>query len=439
MGLDTERRHSAGPPPPLRAALALAACALLAPLAAPGLSSVQGIRAEAEPGKGAPRAKAPAPVKRASPAKPLVEGVLGPGDSLFGSLRQNGVSPEAAQLVARELSGHFDFRAARPGHRYRLVQDTVGRVVDFLYRVSDTQSYRLAREGDAYRVTQERTDLVTRQARIAGIVTSTLYRAILDLGETSQLAADFTEIFAWDVDFSRASRPGDEFRILYERLYSLAPDGSERYVGPGRILAAHYEGPAGELTAVYFETGPGRGSYFRPDGTSVKRSFLQAPLRYSRISSSFTRARYHPILNVTRPHLGVDYAAPAGTPVWSVADGEVIYRGWAGGYGNLIKLRHAGGYVSYYAHLSRFANGLRVGDRVEQKQVIGQVGKTGLATGPHVCFRVTRDGRYLDPARLASPSGSPVPVAERHAFYSSRDVLLGSLGVEALAETQPAL
>jgi murein DD-endopeptidase MepM/ murein hydrolase activator NlpD len=405
----------------LRAALGFAALALLAPAAAPALSSVEAAAAEAKP------------------SRAVIEGVLGAGDSLFASLRQRGVPPEAAQLVARELSGHFDFRDARPGHRYRLVQDGAGRVVDFLYRISDGQSFRLALEGAGYRVTRERKDLLTRQARLAGIVTSTLYRSIVDLGETSQLAADFTEIFAWDIDFSRASHPGDEFRILYERLYSTGPDGREKYVGPGRILAAHYEGRAGDLTAIYFETGPGRGGYFRPDGTSVKRSFLQAPLRYSRITSSFSAARHHPILNVTRPHHGVDYAAPAGTPIWAVADGEVIYRGWAGGYGNLVKLRHAGGYVSYYAHLSSFAKGVRVGDRVEQKQVIGKVGSTGLATGPHVCFRVTRDGRYLDPARLASPNGAPVPVAERYAFYTARDLLLGTLGVEVLGETQPAL
>jgi murein DD-endopeptidase MepM/ murein hydrolase activator NlpD len=400
-------------------AIGIAALAWLAPAPAPALSGIEGLREGQKPG--------------------VVEGVLGRGDSLFGSLRRHGVPPEAAQLVAREMKQHFDFRNARPGHSYRLARDAAGRVVEFLYQVSDTTRFRLSREGDAYRVTPERTNLLTRQARLAGIVTTTLYAAIRDLGESSQLAADFTEIFAWDLDFSRSSRPGDEFRILYERLHSSAPDGGEQYLGAGRILAAHYSGRAGEFTATYFETEPGRGGYFRPDGTSVKRSFLQAPLRYSRITSTFTHARHHPILNVTRPHLGIDYAAPAGTPVWAVADGEVIYRGWAGGYGNLVKLRHAGGYVSYYAHLSRFANGLRVGQRVEQKQLIGQVGQTGLATGPHVCFRVTRDGRYLDPARLAGPTGPPVPVGERHAFYSARDTLLGTLGIEGAAGTQPAL
>jgi len=194
--------------------------------------------------------------------------------------------------------------------------------------------------------------------------------AVVALGESGQLAVDFTEIFAWDLDFSRSVRAGDGFRVLYERLYLVDPDGSRQYLRPGRILAAHFEGAAGLHTAVYFEREPGKGGYFAPDGRSVQRSFLQAPLRYSRISSSFSTARRHPILKVTRPHHGIDYAAPLGTPVWAVAEGEVIHRGRAGGFGNLVKVRHKTGYVSYYSHLSRFAKGLRKGQRVGQKQVM---------------------------------------------------------------------
>jgi murein DD-endopeptidase MepM/ murein hydrolase activator NlpD len=166
---------------------------------------------------------------------------------------------------------------------------------------------------------------------------------------------------------------------------------------------------------------------------------LQAPLRYSRISSSFTRARFHPILKRTRPHQGIDYAAPTGTPVWAVGNGVVIYRGWGGGYGNLVKVRHEGGYVSYYAHLSRFAKGLRVGQRVSQKQVIGHVGATGLATGPHVCFRITKDGRYVDPARVSRPTADPIPARMRADFYGTRDELLAQLGTRPSFETFEAL
>ena len=173
------------------------------------------------------------------------------------------------------------------------------------------------------------------------------------------------------------------------------------------ILAARYSGTSGEHTAVYFESEQGRGGYFRPDGTSVQGAFLQAPLRHARISSRYSHARLHPILKVTRPHHGIDYAAPHGEPIWAVADGKVIYRSRAGGFGNLVKVRHANGYVSYYSHLSAFANDLRVGDSVQQKQVIGFVGSTGLATGPHVCFRIAKDGKYMNPARMPAPAGPP--------------------------------
>jgi murein DD-endopeptidase MepM/ murein hydrolase activator NlpD len=190
---------------------------------------------------------------------------------------------------------------------------------------------------------------------------------------------------------------------------------------------------------VYFESEEGRGGYFRPDGSSVQRQFLMAPLRYSRISSRFSAARRHPILKITRPHHGIDYVAKAGAPAWSVADGEVIYRGWAGGFGNLLKVRHVKGYVSYYAHLSRFATGLRVGDRVQQKQVIGYVGQTGLATGPHVCFRVAQNGRYVNPANLEIPVAKPVSDAVRDAFVATRDTLLSELDAGTFVASGEAL
>ena len=160
----------------------------------------------------------------------------------------------------------------------------------------------------------------------------------------------------------------------------------------------------------------------------MERAFLLAPLKFSRISSSYSTARRHPILNVVRPHRGIDYAAREGTPLWAVGDGTVIFRGWAGGSGNLVKIRHRNGYVSYYAHLSRFEPGLRVGSVVEQKQVIGYVGETGLATGPHVCFRLQKNGRYVNPLDISAPAGDPVAQEDRLRFESARDLLLADLG-----------
>lgn len=370
-------------------------------------------------------------VRREPAPKPrndrITKGSIRRGESLSRSLTRNGVSAKSIGVIVAAMSPHYNFRHSQPGHDYRLTQAEDGSIVEFRYNTSPVRGYRMSRAGDAYAVELEQAVLTPRVVRLAGIVTETLHDAVRDLGEHSQLAADFSDIFAWDIDFSRSVQPGDEFRILYERLYRTDLDGDEVYVRPGRILAAHYQGAAGDHTAIYFESEEGRGGYYRPDGSSVQRSFLLAPLRYDRISSSFSSARKHPILNVMRPHHGIDYAAPTGTPLWSVADGKVIYRGRAGGFGNLVKVRHNGGYVSYYAHLSRFAKNLKVGQPISQKQVVGYVGKSGLATGPHVCFRIAKDGRYVDPNRLRTPSVDPVAAEVRHLFHANRDILLAEL------------
>jgi murein DD-endopeptidase MepM/ murein hydrolase activator NlpD len=366
-------------------------------------------------------------------------GELARGDTLASALARANVPPNIVHLVTRRTATEFDFRRSQPGHRFRLTQDLDGRVLDFRYWTSPTESIRMALQDERYIVGREQAVLQPRVSRIAGVVNSNLYSAVSELGEAAQLAYDFSDVFAWDVDFSRSVKRGDEFRILYERLYYKDENQNEVYAGPGRILAAHYGGTVGEHTAIYFETEEGRGGYYRPDGSSIEREFLIAPLRYSRISSRYTSARRHPILKITRPHHGIDYVAKSGTPVWAVADGEVIYRGWAGGFGNMVKVRHVDGYVSYYTHLSGFGSGLRVGDLVQQKQVVGFVGMTGLATGPHVCFRVAKDGRYVNPASLRRPSAKPIQESLREDFYAVRDTLLSELDSGPFVATSEAL
>jgi murein DD-endopeptidase MepM/ murein hydrolase activator NlpD len=369
----------------------------------------------------------------------VTRGEIGSGESLGSSLQRQGISPGTIHLIASEMRKVFDFRRSRPGDAYRLGQDSDGRVLDFRYSQGPEESFYLAWEGTRYVVRQETAELRPQIAKIAGVVDSSFYGAVLALGEQSSLASEFARILAWDIDFSRNVHPGDEFQILYERLYRRNDDGDEIYVRPGRVLAGHYNGNVGEYTVVYFEDERGAGAYFRPDGSSVERAFLAAPLEFSRISSRFTRARRHPILNVTRAHPGIDYAAPRGTPIWAVADGVVEYRARAGASGNLVRIRHAGGYTSHYAHLANFASDITVGDHVEQKQLIGYVGSTGLSTGPHVCFRVKKDGRYVDPMRIASPAGAPVDEKKRPIFENIRDQLLADLGPGLLSVDDEAL
>jgi murein DD-endopeptidase MepM/ murein hydrolase activator NlpD len=371
--------------------------------------------------------------------KIVTRGEIGSGESLGSSLRRQGISAGAVHVISTEMRGIFDFRHSRPGDTYRLAQDLDGRVLDFRYTQNPEESHSLSWDGMRYTARKETAELRSQIAKIAGVVDSSFYGAVLALGEQSALATEFSQILAWNIDFSRSVHPGDEFQILYERLYRRNDDGEDEYVRPGRILAGHYEGRAGEHTVVYFEDDKGAGAYFRPDGTSVERAFLAAPLEFGRISSRFTRSRRHPILNVTRPHPGIDYAAPHGTPVWSVAAGVIEYKARAGASGNLIRVRHEGGMTSHYAHLANFAKGLKVGDRVEQKQVIGYVGSTGLSTGPHVCFRVKQDGRYVDPMKISGPAGDPIDSERLAVFRSIRDQRLADLGPGPLSLADEAL
>ncbi|MBW2714653.1 MAG: M23 family metallopeptidase [Deltaproteobacteria bacterium] len=370
----------------------------------------------------------------------IVEGVLERGDTLARSMTGQGVNARTVDQIARGMIGYYDFRHSQPGHSYRLVQNEDGEIESFRYRISQIIGYELRRDtSGGYAVVREEAELWPRQTMVAGIVTYSLYGAITDLGAGPQLASDFTDVFAYDVDFSRMIRAGDEFRILYEQLYRTDQNGEDVFVRPGRILAARYAGTSGEHTAVYYESSEGRGGYYRPDGSTVQREFLMAPVRYARVTSRYSAARRHPILKITRPHHGIDYAAATGTPVFAVAGGEVIYNSRAGGFGNLVKVRHEGGYVTYYGHLSRFADGLHVGQPVSQKQVIGYVGSTGLSTGPHVCFRVAKNGTYVNPIQLPTPESPPLPEQFTQSFQIHRDNLLASLDSGTLVAADEAL
>ena len=376
------------------------------------------------------------PVPEPLPAAPIEvrvfsEGQLKRGETLARSLAKQGVGPALVNEIATALRPSFDFRYARAGDRYRLARDAEGRVLEFDYVRSEFERYGLRRDGDGLVAERYEPELRVERARLAGMVTSSLYNAIAALGESGDLSHDFAEIFAWDVDFSRAVHAGDEFHILYERRYLRSDEGRERYVGPGRILAARYASARGEHSAVYYEQGKGRAGYYRPDGSAVERQFLQAPLRYRRITSTYSTGRLHPVLGRRRPHLGIDYAATTGTPVWAVGEGRVMFRGWSGGLGKTVKIRHENGFESWYGHLSRYPN-LRLGQKVQQKQVIGYVGSTGLSTGPHLHFVLKKSGRHVNPSTLRQAAATPIPRHQMEQFATARDQLLRALDPSAL-------
>ncbi len=374
------------------------------------------------------------------PVAPLVEDVIRPGDTLLAALARHGVAASTAFAIARELEPHFDLRRSRPGHRYRIERDEQGALIAFRYDVSDLEHYQVTQQSEGWETRAAKRGIIRQQARLSGVVATTLYDAIGDLGERPGLAAEFANIFAWDVDFAKGVHSGDEFHLLYERNYVAREGGGGlRYVGPGRILAARYQSGGRTHEAIFYETAPGVGNYYREDGSPVQQGFLAAPVRYTRISSSFTHARFHPILRKTRPHPGIDYAAPVGTPVWAVAEGTVTHAGWQGGYGRLVKIKHADGYESFYAHLSGFGKGVRVGQRVGQKQVIGYVGSSGLSTGPHVCFRISKNKKFVNPASTRIPSGERIAGRQRQDFETIRDARLAQLIPTTLVAVDEAM
>ncbi len=353
----------------------------------------------------------------------VVTGRIQRGGTLGSALHSEGVGPEVVDRIARGMRPVFDFRYAHAGDSFALVRSETGELLSFEFQRGRRDLYSLSPGPDGRLVPLHlEVPLERRTVRLAGRIRSSLFEAIVGLGESPELVQDFADMFAWDIDFSKEARPGDEFRVLFEKFYDR--DGFVRY---GKLLAAEYQPKHRTLVAIYFEEDDGYGDYYRPNGESVRGTFLRAPLRYRRISSRYSRSRLHPILKVRRPHEGIDYAAAHGTPVWAVADGTVIFRGWSGGFGRLVKIRHPTGYVSYYGHLSRYGDDLSVGSRVRQKQVIGYVGATGLATGPHLDYRLKVNGRFADPLRVKLPQGEPIRVKNAVRFAVVRDALLREL------------
>jgi murein DD-endopeptidase MepM/ murein hydrolase activator NlpD len=244
----------------------------------------------------------------------------------------------------------------------------------------------------------------------------------LGAGERVRLAWDLADTYMWQVDFTRDIREGDAYQVLIERLVS--EEGEVRF---GRILAADLRIAGKALPAFRFRNSRGAESFYDQEGNSLTRAFLRAPLQFRRISSSFSRSRFHPVLNRYRSHQGTDYSATPGTPVMAAGNGKVLRAGRAGGYGNLIELSHANGVTTRYGHLRGFAGGIRTGVRVSQGQVIGYVGSTGLATGPHLHYEFRVNGVARDSRRVDIGEGEPVPAADRPAFERDREALAGQL------------
>ncbi len=368
----------------------------------------------------------PAPDASAAPVGPpgVVEDKVGKSDTLGRLLKRSGLTAAETDEVIRSLTGVLDFRTIRVGQTYRIERGPDGRVAKFKLVVSKTLTVRAERDAGGVLVGIADA-MATRVETVAigGKIDSSLYAAIKKAGEQGPLVDFFVDVFAYDLDFNNDTHDGDTFKIVVEKELG----DSNQLLKYKRILAAQYVGKAGTFKTYYFD-----GGYYTENGENAEKTLLKTPLKFFRVSSKFDRNRMHPVLHTTRAHLGVDYAAPTGTPVWAAANGTIVHRAPSGGAGNLVRIKHDGGIETQYMHLSKFAKGQNVGDKVAAKTVIGYVGTTGLSTGPHLHFGVKQNGSYIDPSKLAPIRGKKLPAKQLGTFKAEVQRLDGLMNDVAL-------
>ena len=345
------------------------------------------------------------------------------GDTLYESLIKEGVSAAEILNLQEKVKPVVDFNYLPVGSEYSLKYNPEGKITEFVYKPNPIDIYCIDISNsdlEDLKVTKE--EVSTEVVQLEGKIKYSLYDSMLECADSPQLALQLAEIFAWQIDFLTECREGDTFNILAEKQYR---GDFYRWV---KILAAEYEGELlSKHTAILFEDPSGHIDYYTEEGESLRKAFLRAPLNYKYISSYFSNNRLHPILRIWRPHLAIDYAAPSGTPVSTIGDGTVIYAGWDSGYGNYIKIRHPNGYITAYGHLSRFAQGLKNGQKVKQGEIIGYVGATGLATGPHLDFSISENGKKVDFLKLELPAAFSVDPQYIAQFNEVKNKLLNDL------------
>jgi murein DD-endopeptidase MepM/ murein hydrolase activator NlpD len=349
------------------------------------------------------------------------EGEIRKGAGLAENLADAGLTPNQIREMVDGVAPVLDLRRIQAKKPFTVSFGPDGEPLRFTYQTSLLEEVVLEKEGDRWKVGHKRIAAQTRVETVAGTIDSSLFESLSRLGERDQLTVGFVDIFAWDIDFSNELQKGDTFRIVVEKLYR---DG--RFLTYGRILAAEYRDRDELHQAFFFPSPDDRGDYYTPEGKSLRKTFLRAPVSYNRISSGYGR-RLHPILRRVQPHRGIDYAAPAGTPVWAPADGTVVSTTRDRTNGRRIVVRHPNGYTTYYLHLSRFARGIRKGTKVRQKQVIGYVGSSGRSTGPHLDYRMKKGGRWVNPLKQKFPPGEPLPETRLAEFSRYQEWLTGRL------------
>ena len=360
------------------------------------------------------------------------EGELKRGDVLGEILMKQGLSyPQVHQLV-QNCKGKFNISSMRMGRKLHFIAKQEGQLPNYMVYEPSPYEYAVFQLKEPFNVDVVQRDVVIDTVAASGVLETSFWQTLMDNGLSDELADGMIDVLASSVDFYH-QRKGDRFKVVYEQhIVEGKP------VGTGKIIAAMYEREGKESYAFRFDKEGEKTNYFDFDGRPARKAFLKSPLKYSRISSRYNLRRLHPVLGYHRAHLGTDYAAPRGTPIMAVAEGTVVEATRRGGNGLFVKIRHDGIYQTQYLHMSGFAKGIRPGTRVAQGQTIGYVGSTGLATGPHVCFRFWKNGREVDHLRLNLPQPEPIKGALLEEFKIVRDDLIQMLnGVQYRTYEQP--
>lgn len=366
---------------------------------------------------------AAAPTEDLTPASLLEETelVVSRGDTLNGLFRSTGLSVVDLAAIMDIPEARQHLRLLHPGDRL-LVRHEGPQIVSIERSLDITTAFRVSAGDGGYQAETIRLPVERRRVVAGGTIFSSLFEAASSARVSERVVMKLADVFTWDVDFVRDISQGDSFAVVYEELWR---DGQK--LGEGDVLAAEFVNRGRRFTAVRFDDGKGRPSYYTADGRPMRKAFVRAPVAFTRISSGFNPRRRHPILNTIRAHQGVDYAAPSGTPVIAAGDAKVIFRGWRGGYGNTVILQHANGVTTLYAHLARFGKAARYGGRVRQGEVIGYVGATGLATAAHLHYEYRKNGVHLNPRTVTLPDAEPLRGARLTAFRSDAAGLLAQL------------
>lgn len=337
----------------------------------------------------------------------VIRGEISKNDFLSTILNKHGIGPAVMDELVRNTHDVFDVKKIRPGREFAVIFEPEDSVASHFVYEKNAIDYVVFSLQDSLYAWKGQRPVTVKERKANGVIQSSLYNACKDVGIDASVAMELANIYAWSIDFYRIDK-GDEFNVVFEEQMV-----DETIVGTGKILVASFVHKGSDHMAYYFEQGE-EGDYFDEEGNSLRKAFLQAPLKFSRMSSSYSKKRFHPILKRYKAHLGTDYAAPHGTPIMAVGDGQIIKSAFKSGNGNYVKIRHNSTYDTQYLHMSKRA--VKVGDYVQQGDIIGYVGSTGLATGPHVCFRFWKNGEQVDHRKEKFPPSKPIEESSRKDF-----------------------